>query len=95
MPTYRMWNGFIHLKLGGKLKKNPPKHCVASLIVAAGRVRCNAMASLLCDWPVEGGTCDAPLCADCAVQVGADMHFCPLHAKQVDANEKAGGNGHM
>lgn len=82
MPTYRIGNGFVHLKLGGKLKKDPPKHCVAPHVTPRGRIKCCAMASLLCDWPVEGGTCDAPLCPEHAFEVGFDVHFCPLHAQQ-------------
>lgn len=45
--------------------------------------RCRGISTLACDYPVEGGTCSAPLCAQCAKQVGPDLHLCPIHAKKV------------
>jgi len=34
----------------------------------------------LCDWKVAGGkTCDAPMCAECAIHVGKDKDICPAH----------------
>ena len=37
-------------------------------------------ADKLCDWKMEGGTCDRPLCSRCAVHVsGEDLDFCPSH----------------
>jgi hypothetical protein len=39
---------------------------------------------LLCDWKVKGkrsGTCDAPICAQHALQVGPDKHLCREHQK--------------
>jgi len=45
-----------------------------------------AMSAFLCDWPVDGSTCDAPLCEEHAHQVGADRHYCPRHrAEQLRA----------
>lgn len=39
----------------------------------------------LCDFPLRGEsagrTCDAKLCANCAVNVGADRDLCPAHAR--------------
>lgn len=42
---------------------------------------CNtAAADFLCDAPLgDGRTCDRQLCIDCADEVGADLHLCPLH----------------
>lgn len=37
-------------------------------------------ADLLCDGVVEGGTCDARLCADCADSPEPGKDFCPDHA---------------
>jgi hypothetical protein len=38
--------------------------------------RCGAHANLLCDGPYQGGTCDEPLCAEHATEVGPDRHLC-------------------
>lgn len=38
-----------------------------------------AISSLLCDWPVDGGTCDAPLCEEHAYEISPDRHLCPRH----------------
>lgn len=82
MPFYRLGNTMMHVKFGGKLAKNPPAPCCARIPSNAGgkpEVRCMAMSTLLCDWPVDGGTCDMPLCAEHAHQVGPDRHYCPRH----------------
>jgi hypothetical protein len=47
---------------------------------------CGRAADLLCDWKVQkgdkkSGTCDLPICAKHAQQVGPDKHLCPLHQK--------------
>lgn len=49
--------------------------------------RCHGISSLACDFPVEGGTCSAPLCADCAKQVGQDLHLCPPHVRIVQSRK--------
>jgi hypothetical protein len=49
---------------------------------------CGREADLACDWKVAGkksGTCDAPICAHHAKQVGPDKHLCPQH-QQAYAN---------
>lgn len=53
-----------------------------------GRKRCSACktgwASLECDFPTparKSGTCDKPLCAECAVRKGENLDFCPHHPK--------------
>lgn len=41
---------------------------------------CDAPSDFLCDFQTKPGkTCDRPLCAAHAHQVGADTHFCPTH----------------
>lgn len=61
----------------------------AAIVCSRGRRRskcssCGAAnAPFLCDARVRekrSGTCDAPVCASCAVEVGADRHLCPTHA---------------
>ncbi len=45
-------------------------------------VHCRGISSLLCDYPLsDGGTCAAPLCAECAKEIAPDRHLCPLHVK--------------
>lgn len=82
MPFYRVGKTMMHVKFGGKLAKNPPAPCCARIPSNEGgkpEVRCMAISSLLCDWPVDGGTCDAPLCEEHATQVGPDRHYCRAH----------------
>lgn len=82
MPFYRVGDTMMHIKFGGKLAKNPPAPCCArrpSKWEGKPEVRCMAMSAFLCDWPVDGGTCDAPLCEEHAHQVAADRHYCPRH----------------
>lgn len=38
------------------------------------------MATQLCDWKVEGGTCDAPICKACTHVPAPDKDLCPIHA---------------
>lgn len=86
MPFYRINGMTVHLKLSGKLAKNPPAPCCARVEISGRTQRCMGISSLLCDWPVDGGTCDAPLCEEHAHQVAADRHFCPRHrAEQLRA----------
>jgi hypothetical protein len=54
-----------------------------------GRRRCsackNAWASLECDFPTpsrKSGTCDKPLCTDCAIKMGEDLDYCPHHPRE-------------
>jgi len=85
MPWYRFGTGMAHLKLGGKLRKNPPAQCRAPHQWSDGSIamrHCCAMATLLCDHQLsDGKTCDMPLCAEHATEVGPDRHLCPLHGK--------------
>lgn len=83
MPFYRVGNTMMHVKFGGKLKRNPPAPCCARILASVNgeqlETRCMAISSLLCDWPVDGRTCDAPLCEQHAHQVGPDRHYCRAH----------------
>lgn len=45
---------------------------------------CGARATLQCDYPVDkwycnSNTCDKHLCAQCAVQAGIGVDYCPEH----------------
>ena len=86
MPWYVVNGCPVHLKLSGKAKRNPPAQCVARVERDGRPAKCCGISTLLCDWPVDGGTCDAPLCAEHGHQVGADRHYCPRHrAEQLRA----------
>lgn len=84
MPIYRTPLGFVYIKMTNTKKRPAPASCCAriphsSLIVGA-TMRCCAISSYLCDHVLpDGGTCDAPLCADHAHQVAQDKHLCPTH----------------
>lgn len=64
---------------------------------------CGANASKLCDYPLRGKsagrTCDANLCARCAVNVGPDRDYCGVHARvaakaeQLPLTERAESEG--
>lgn len=81
MPFYVVNGCTVHVKLSGKARRNPPKPCVARVEREGRPARCCGISTILCDWPLEaGGTCDAPLCPEHAVEVGRDRHYCPAHA---------------
>ena len=89
MPTYRMHGALVHIKMTNTKKRPAPLPC-AALIPVGSRIvgsvmRCCAISSILCDWPVDGGTCDAPLCDQHAHAIGPDRHLCPIHAAQRSA----------
>lgn len=52
---------------------------------------CGKPSSLLCDWKVKGGTCDAPICVSCAEHVGNDKDLCPTHREAYAAWRAAKG----
>lgn len=81
MPMYRHGNGFMHIKFSGKAKKNPPPPCQEILVREESnqRYRCCAMSTMLCDWPIEDGTCSKPLCPDHGREIGPDRHLCAAH----------------
>lgn len=42
---------------------------------------CGRTATLACDWKIEGGTCDAPLCSRCTTSPTSGKDLCPAHAE--------------
>lgn len=38
-------------------------------------------ATLLCDWKVDGGTCDAEICPSCSTIPAPGKDLCPAHAE--------------
>ena len=47
------------------------------------------ISAYLCDFPVDvGKTCDAPLGADCRVNKGPELDYCPEHAKDGVGQER-------
>lgn len=47
-------------------------------------VGCGQRASRECDWKVKShrsGTCDLPICANCAVAPAPEKDLCPAHAE--------------
>ena len=58
----------VHVNTGRK-----PKYC-----------DCGHVAPFLCDWKMpanESGTCDKPICAKHAEQVGENKHLCLFHSR--------------
>lgn len=55
-------------------------------VIACGRTKiqachvCGEIAGKLCDWKVNGGTCDVPMCDTHAHQVGPNKDLCFRHA---------------
>jgi hypothetical protein len=78
MPYYRTPDGWVHVKMMNTKWHPAPKQCRCDL--GPGLGICAAMATILCDFPVDGTTCDMPICADHATEVGVDRHYCPRHA---------------
>ena len=57
-------------------RKSPPVYC-----------ECGRAAVALCDWKMpnkKSGTCDRPICASHAKQVGPGKHLCPEHQLRYD-----------
>lgn len=76
----------VHVRMSGKA----PAACrarIASDEAGKPEVRCMAMSTFLCDWPVGDGTCDMPLCGDHAHLVGRNRHLCPQHVAQQQRDE--------
>lgn len=76
MPWYIVDGQPVHLNIG---RRAGPAQCVARVERNGRPAKCCGVSGALCDWPVEGGTCDAPLCAEHAAVVGRNRHLCPLH----------------
>lgn len=55
---------------------------------------CAAVGDLLCDFPVgEGKTCDRPMCATHASEIGPELHYCRTHVAMWEAYRDGGGVG--
>lgn len=58
---------------------------------ASARCACGGRKTRACDYPLRGKaagrTCDAPLCARCAVRIGPNLDHCPAHARHARATE--------
>ncbi len=83
MPWFRVGGIMVHLKLSGKAKGTKP--CCVPVDIYGPRQACQQFGEYLCDWETgEGTTCDKPLCAVHAEQIGPDRHLCPEHAAKRD-----------
>lgn len=54
----------------------------------SARCACGDRAPLLCDWKTPGerkGTCDRPICANCATSPAPGKDLCPQHAAAWEA----------
>ncbi len=81
MPFFVVAGQPMHIRFGGRGKAPAP--CVASVGIGAKQRKCCDISSYLCDWPLDDGhTCDAPLCAAHARDVGRNRHYCPRHHLQ-------------
>jgi len=48
---------------------------------------CGRPATLLCDWKVHGGTCDADLCTECTTSPAPDKDLCATHAQALTTRQ--------
>ena len=48
---------------------------------------CGKPAVFMCDYPVNGCNCDAPLCPQCRINMGV-KDYCPRHAPLVYAHAR-------
>lgn len=78
MPFYRMGRSMVHIRMDARQRKKAPPPCPFFVSIKGERVRCMAMATLLCDWL----GCNAPMCPDHALNVGPDLDLCPTHNSQ-------------
>lgn len=78
MPWYRMKDGTpMHLNFGSRGNKRAPLPCMAR---REDKSTCLVISAYECDWKLGGGkTCDKPICAGHAQQVGPNKHLCPDH----------------
>lgn len=61
---------------------------MSAIVCTSGRAglvlctACDRRAPLLCDWKTgKSKTCDLPICAVHAEEVGENKHLCPRHSK--------------
>lgn len=89
MPYYRISFGMVHMR-GSKL----PDPCGARVLIAGKAQVCMVASDYLCDGPDASGqlsTCDAPLCAAHAHEIGRNRHLCPsCHLQHLDADLQRG-----
>lgn len=79
MPFFRVGGLMCHIKLSGKAKGVKP--CCVPVDIYGPTQACAQFGEYLCDWETgERSTCDRPVCAEHAVQVGPNRHLCPEHA---------------
>lgn len=63
-------------------RERPKKRTCSAKRHANTSATCHLRATLLCDYPRpdrKSGTCDKPLCAHHAVEIGPNRHQCPDH----------------
>ena len=76
MPFYIV-NGLpVHINMG---RRKAPAPCMATVERNGAPQHCRGISEALCDWPVAGETCDMPICATHAYEVGKNLHYCPKH----------------
>lgn len=77
-------------RTSGRSNPDSKHHDGVTLVDAAKRCTCGSgrPATLLCDWKVEGGTCDARLCEACTHVPAPDKDLCPKHASEWKARRR-------
>jgi hypothetical protein len=81
MPWYRINGMVLHMRGTKLLAACEQRTTPANPLVPSQR--CLAPSSFLCDHKLPNGkTCDAPLCAEHATEVGPDRHYCPRHTSE-------------
>lgn len=70
-----------------------------AIVCSSGRAKrcaCGGRAPFLCDWKVStrrSGTCDAPICVNCATTPAPEKHLCPEHSTAFRARRNARSAG--
>lgn len=84
MPFYVINGLRVHVKMSGRA----PAPCMHRVERQGIEQHCRGISAALCDWEVtDGATCDMPICAEHAAEVGKDRHYCPRHAAEHRARE--------
>ena len=81
MPFYRVNGAMVHIKMTNTKKRPAPAPCHQTITIEGRACRCMGISTTLCDWPVDGGTCDTPMCAEHshAHPTKADTDYCSRH----------------
>ena len=80
MPWYIVAGNPVHLNLG---RRAGPPQCVARVERDGKIAKCCGISGFACDWEYDDGrTCDAPMCAEHANEIGRNKHLCDLHLAQ-------------